>query len=107
MSNGYDSKPGGALFANNNRQKDTHPNYRGTLRLDADAIASLVEQQQRGVPAPMLELSAWKKESSKGVFLSLNAKRPYEKKPSQGGGYGSGRTASNGPSFDLNDEIPF
>ena len=74
----------------------------------------MIEQANRGVKYPKLDLSGWSKVSSKGnKFISLSAKKPWEK--SGGGGYsrddrrddnrGGGQQRRD--DFDLNDEIPF
>ena len=52
----------GTLFRNEKREKDTHPNARGTALIDG------VEY----------EVSAWTKQGQKGAFQSLSFKRKDE-----------------------------
>jgi hypothetical protein len=56
----YKQKPGsGALFKNDKKTEETHPNYKGTINIDGRDYW----------------LSAWLKESAQGVkYMSLSAK---------------------------------
>lgn len=56
----YKQKPGsGALFKNDKRESENHPHYKGTINIDGRDYW----------------LSAWLKESDKGVkYMSLSAK---------------------------------
>lgn len=77
----YDNTNRGALFKNQRKEKDTHPDYNGTLNVD-------------GVE---FWLSAWLKESKKGgKFMSLSIK-PKE----------AARAPQSAGSADPDDEIPF
>jgi hypothetical protein len=82
----YDG-PGGALFKNSRKERDTHPDLQGNIELSQEAVQSVIEQANRGVKYPKLDLSGWSKVSSKGnKFISLSAKKPWEKS----GGYSQG-----------------
>lgn len=60
----YESKPGnGALFKNDRKEKDTHPDYKGSINIGGTEW----------------QLSAWIKDGKKGKFLSLSAQQPYQK----------------------------
>lgn len=72
----------GSLFKNDRKEKDTHPDYRGTINVDGREW----------------EISAWLKDGAKGKFMSLAVKEPYQK----GGGANTGYSGG-----DLDDSIPF
>lgn len=76
----------GALFKNLQREKDTHPHYRGDITINGQKYW----------------LSAWIKEGRKGKYMSLAAK-PAEEKQEQPRTQGNAYAEARG----LNDEIPF
>lgn len=81
----YVQKPNsGTLFQNDKGDNDKRPDYRGELNVD-------------GV---LFEIAGWKKQGSKGTFLSLSVKPKQERQERPSGG---GRP--RGPQLD--DEIPF
>jgi hypothetical protein len=113
-------REGGAFFANNRKQQQNHPDYRGELRLSQEVVRNLMEQMDQGVQFPAIELSGWKKTSNSGtVYISLSGKKPYVKDgaaPQGGGqrqapqgGWGGGQQRGWQPpaSNDLGDDIPF
>lgn len=60
----------GAIFKNNFKEKETQPDYKGTINVEGKN----------------LEISLWIKEGQKGKFFSASVKEPYnkeEKKPIQ------------------------
>ena len=84
----YEKREGsGALFKNDRKEKDTHPDYKGDI---------LINGQEYW-------LSAWIKDGVRGKFMSISC-QPKEQRqepaPQQGG---SGLP----PGGDLDDEIPF
>lgn len=81
----YKQKPGdGSLFKNDKKEKDNHPDYKGSAVLPD------------GTP---VWLSAWIKKSEKGYFMSLSI-QPKDEKPSK-----KPKQISTEPAFD--DSIPF
>jgi hypothetical protein len=79
MSQQYD-KPSGTLFINKYKEKENHPDMRGSLELLPEVVHDLVAQMQRGERFPKLELSAWSKHTDKaGKFLSVSGKKLYVK----------------------------
>lgn len=90
MSKQYDSTNRGALFRNNDRQSDSHPEYRGTINVN-------------GVE---FWLSAWIKESPKaGRYFSLSVKAKDARGDRQAQRREPQREQSAAPEFD--DDIPF
>lgn len=76
----------GALFKNDRKEKDTHPDYRGDILINGQEFW----------------LSAWIKSGQKGKFMSLSAQ------PKEQNAKGGGREDSGAHTSDLDDgEMPF
>lgn len=88
-------REGGAFFANNKKQSQNAPDYRGELRLSPEVVQALNDQIQSGVQFPAIELSGWKKTSGNGtVYISMSGRKPYVK-DGQSGGNGGGQQRGN------------
>jgi uncharacterized protein (DUF736 family) len=84
--------PGGALFTNQRKTTDKHPDYRGNLEISVDLLKLMVEQHKAGDKINM-DIAGWKKTSKSGTtFLSLKADKPYKKEEISGS---------------VSDDIPF
>lgn len=65
----YEHREGqGALFRNEKKESEKHPDYKGTIMLGGQVY----------------EIAGWKKEGSKGTFLSLKGQEPREKQKDRG-----------------------
>jgi uncharacterized protein (DUF736 family) len=82
----YDNTNRGALFPNNRKERDTHPDMTGKLNVDGKEYY----------------LSAWKKTSRDGGgFISVSVK-PVEVT------HQAGPTRAESPNYDpFNDDMPF
>lgn len=81
----YSNENSGALFRNDRKEKDSHPDHKGTLNVDG------VEYW----------LSAWVKTSKKGQkFFSLSVKPKEERQEKR-------EAPSSAGASDPNDDIPF
>jgi hypothetical protein len=96
MSGSYG--PSGALFVNDRKERDTHPDYEGYLELDRELVTLLVEQVKAG-DVPKLDVKAWKKVGKSGKkFLSLSPKPPFKRGNTASGS--SGRRGGDSGGFD-------
>lgn len=81
--------PGGVLFINKKKTTDRQPDYTGNLEISRELLGELVAAAKAGKEIKM-DISGWKKQSKAGNnFLSIVAKKPYEKPVGGRGGYGS------------------
>lgn len=74
----------GALFQNDKKVHERSPDFNGDVTLDVALLKELMEQAQDGMVK--MRLSGWRKETSRGWFVSLkassfinNAKPAYNK----------------------------
>lgn len=95
----------GVLWNNKRKTSQSHPDFTGSLELDADLLRQLIELARENKPIKM-DLSGWKKQSqAAGTFLSITAKKAWEKDTQA--------PARQAPpprqqsSFDDDDSIPF
>lgn len=81
MTREYDNTNRGALFRNDDKQSDTHPDYKGSINVGGREFW----------------LSAWLKESKKGQkYMSLSVK-PKEASQAQ----------TTQPAEEFDDDLPF
>jgi hypothetical protein len=89
----YEAKDNtGSLFKNTRKEKDTHPDYSGSVRIDGRD----------------LWISAWLKDGKQGKFFSLSVKRKdgTAARPDQAAEFKQAVKQAF-PNADLSDEIPF
>jgi len=95
MSQQYDNSNRGALFVNDRKQSDKHPDMQGKINVD-------------GVD---YYLSGWWKQTAKGEILSLALGKRVDEHPTQQTQTSRGRgrpAAMQEPRFeDIDDDIPF
>ena len=72
MTKEYDNKNTGAVFKNDRKTEDRHPDYTGTYT-DGDGNEYF--------------LDAWVREGKKGKFFSLRTKAKQPRRESAGGGF--------------------
>lgn len=81
----YDNTNRGALFKNNRKEQDNHPDYTGSLNVGGEEFW----------------LSAWLKTSKKGEkFMSVSVKPKEARRDSP-------NDARREAASDLNDDVPF
>jgi len=79
----YD-KPRGALFVNQRKEKDNHPDHRGNLEFDRDLIKEMVNQVNNGAQFGKVEIVGWNKSSDRaGNYISVSASKMREKPEDQ------------------------
>lgn len=73
-----DARANGALFTNERKQKDNHPDFRGNIEIPEALLRQMVELRQKG-QLPILEIAGWKREGKEpphrkylGLSLSVD-----------------------------------
>jgi hypothetical protein len=78
----YQNKPNtGKLFVNEYKEKDSHPDRKGSLYLDREFLAKMLEQTDELV---VVEITAWENVSATGkeyLGLKVQAPRVVKEKP--------------------------
>ena len=74
----------GALFINNRKKSQNHPDFRGELKLSKALLKELVERVKEG-KEPKLSLSVWKKKSKAGNEYQSIAAQIYTEYKKEGG----------------------
>lgn len=68
-------KDSGALFKNNKKTTDKHPDMTGEITLSPKLLNSLKEDDDGDV---RISLSVWKAEGAKGAYLRVIPSAPWE-----------------------------
>lgn len=90
-----DARANGALFPNERKQKDTHPDFRGNIEIPEALLREMFDLRQKG-QLPILEIAGWKREGKEpphrkylGLSLSIDAYRMEQKYGAAASGDGS------------------
>ena len=67
----------GSLFPNKFKKADSHPNLRGSVKIERALLKELMSESNEELIE--IEVSAWTKEWRDGRFLSLKVGKPYRK----------------------------
>lgn len=97
------SKSTGALFKNDKKSGDNHPDYRGDFKLTKELLDDLNYAFGKGLDK--VQLAGWIKPGREGKpsFMSLAVQPPYDKDAGNSRPQQQSRPASR----DMNDDIPF
>jgi hypothetical protein len=99
MTQEYDNNLRGVLFKNDRKEKDTHPDYKGSCEVDGEEYW----------------ISAWIKEGRNGKFMSLSFTEKEDQKPAPAppprgdsqGNRSRGTDRAQPRRDDIDDGIPF
>jgi uncharacterized protein (DUF736 family) len=81
----------GAMFINNRKAQDSHPDYQGSIEITPEFLE--VIKQHMTAEGCKLDLAGWRKTSKGGMdYVSLSVKEPFEKK----GGSSNGQSRPTG-----------
>jgi hypothetical protein len=95
MANDYPNS--GALWPNENRNSDKHPNVRGDIKIERGLLKQLMADTDDELIT--IALSGWTRAYQDKKFISLKADKPFKKNNAPQ------RQAE--PADDDDDEIPF
>lgn len=88
----YDEKNRGALFLNDRKERDNHPDRKGSINIEGKEYW----------------LSAWDRETAKGPVISIAVQAKDDSRQSAAKAGNAKREASSPASNDFNDDdIPF
>jgi hypothetical protein len=99
-------KSKGGLYAEQNRQKDTHPHYRGFVNVSREQAKIIAQafKSDNTLDEMNVRIAGWKNSNDRGTYLSLNVEvmPPEEKQaPMQA------QAQPVPPQEDFDDDIPF
>lgn len=89
----YDNNMRGVLFKNDRKEKDSHPDYKGSCEVDGQEMW----------------ISAWIKDGQKGKFMSLSFSPKEQAAPAPASRQQAAQRQAKGvaPAFDEDSDIPF
>lgn len=79
---GYDNTDSGALFINDRKEKDTHPDYRGTININGKDywISAWVKSPRDSSKEDFLSLSVTAKDDNRQQTRSTNSQQSSDSK---------------------------
>lgn len=83
----------GALFTNDRKVHEKSPDFQGEVTVEVDLLKELLSKADNGLVK--IKLSGWRKQSSRGGFLSLKVSAPFQNNP------------GNKPRYQPKDDVPF
>lgn len=83
----------GALFPNDRKLHEKSPDFQGDVQVEVSLLQDMMKNAENGLVK--IRLGGWRKESSRGWFVSLKVSAPLPPKPA------AAPTDSNG------DDCPF
>lgn len=95
MANDYPNS--GALWPNEKRDSDKHPNVKGDIKIERGMLKQLMADTDSELIT--IALSGWTREYDGKKFLSLKADKPFKKNAAPQ------RQAA--PADDMDEDIPF
>lgn len=68
----------GALFPNDRKLHDKSPDFQGDVQVEVSLLQDMIKQAENGLVK--IRLGGWRKESSRGWFVSLKVSAPQPPK---------------------------
>lgn len=82
----------GALFQNDRKVHEKSPDFQGDIQVEVSLLQDMMKNAENGLVK--IRLGGWRKESSRGWFVSLRVSAPFVK-------------PAPAPSSQSEDDVPF
>jgi hypothetical protein len=67
----------GALFQNDRKVHEKSPDFQGDIQVEVSLLQDMIKNAENGLVK--IRLGGWRKESSRGWFVSLKVSAPFAK----------------------------